>query len=94
MPPSHLQDLGEPNSIHMGLLLQLVQLPLDDILSLRFVNHNTQLGDICRLAEGALSPTVCVIDEDIKQYGPNCTTMMALFFSISVQFKAEQIKSV
>lgn len=68
LPPSHSQDLVEPNSIHMVLLLQLVQLPLDDILSLRFFNHSTQLGAVHRLAEGVLSPAVCVIDEDIKQY--------------------------
>ncbi|KAK4807441.1 hypothetical protein QYF61_001992 [Mycteria americana] len=50
----------------MGPLLQLVQVPLDGILSLRHVNHTTQLGIICKLAEDALDPTVYVVDEDIK----------------------------
>ena len=55
----------------MGSLLELVQVildMLDGIPSLRCVNRTTQLGVICKLAEGALDPTVYVIDEDIKQY--------------------------
>ncbi|GAB0180669.1 cAMP-dependent protein kinase inhibitor alpha [Grus japonensis] len=60
--------LVEPHEVHMGLLLKLVQVPLDGILSLRHVNHTTQLGVICKLAESALNPTVHVTDEDIKQY--------------------------
>ena len=52
----------------MDSLLKLVQVPLNGILSLRRVNHTTQLGVTCKLAEGALNPTVYVIDEDIKQY--------------------------
>ncbi|KAK4817045.1 hypothetical protein QYF61_026353 [Mycteria americana] len=59
--------LVEPHEVHMGPLLQLVQVPLDDILSFWRVNCTTQLGVICKLAEGALDPTVCVIDGDIKQ---------------------------
>ncbi|KAK4827897.1 hypothetical protein QYF61_022320 [Mycteria americana] len=46
----------------------LVQVPLHGIPSLRHVNRTTQLGVICRLAEGALDPTAYVIDEDTKQY--------------------------
>ncbi|KAK4827094.1 hypothetical protein QYF61_014196 [Mycteria americana] len=76
--PTQVQDLvlglAEPHEVHMGPLLQLVQVPLDGIPSLRHVNCTTQLGVVCKLAEGALDPTVCVIDEDIKhywsQYGP------------------------
>ncbi|KAK4824943.1 hypothetical protein QYF61_021631, partial [Mycteria americana] len=60
--------LVEPHEVHMGPLLELVQVPLDGILSLRHVNHTTQLGVVCKFAEGALDPTVCVIDEDINQY--------------------------
>ncbi|XP_064913828.1 translin-associated protein X isoform X3 [Columba livia] len=66
------QDLAlcfvEPHEVHTGPLLKLVQVPLDDILSLRYVNCITQLGVIHKLAEGALNPNICVIDEDIKQY--------------------------
>ncbi|KAK4825848.1 hypothetical protein QYF61_003099 [Mycteria americana] len=69
--PTQVQDLAlglvEPHEVHMGPLLQLVQVPLDGIPSLRHVNRTTQLGGVCKLAEGALDPTVHVIDEDIKQ---------------------------
>ncbi|KAK4820335.1 hypothetical protein QYF61_024873 [Mycteria americana] len=71
--PTQVQDLAlglvEPHEVHMGPLHQLVQVPLDGILSLRHVNCTTQLGVLCKLAEGALDPTVCVIDEDIKYSG-------------------------
>ncbi|KAK4812855.1 LOW QUALITY PROTEIN: hypothetical protein QYF61_022581, partial [Mycteria americana] len=60
--------LVEPHEVRMGPLLKLVQVPLDGILSLRLVNCTTQLGVICKLAEGALDPAVYVSDEDIKQY--------------------------
>ncbi|KAK4815207.1 hypothetical protein QYF61_021826 [Mycteria americana] len=50
------------------------QVPLDDSLSFWRVNCTTQLGVICKLAEGALGLTVNVIDENIEQhwsqYGP------------------------
>ncbi|KAK4823973.1 hypothetical protein QYF61_008592 [Mycteria americana] len=69
---TQVQDLAlgliEPHEVHKSPLLQLVHVPLDGILSLRRVNRTTQLGVICKLAEGALDPTVYVIDEDIKQY--------------------------
>ncbi|PKU42161.1 hypothetical protein llap_7535 [Limosa lapponica baueri] len=45
--------------------------PLNGILSLRCVNYTPQLGVICKLAGGALDPTVYVIDEDIEQYWSN-----------------------
>ncbi|KAK4822133.1 LOW QUALITY PROTEIN: hypothetical protein QYF61_010256 [Mycteria americana] len=41
----------------------LTQVPLNGIPSLRHVNCTTQLGVICKSAEGALNPTVYVIDE-------------------------------
>ncbi|KAK4823599.1 hypothetical protein QYF61_003799 [Mycteria americana] len=70
--PTQGQDpalgLVEPHEVHIVPLLQLVQVPLDGILSLRHVNRTTQLGVICKLAEGALNPAVYVIDEDTKQY--------------------------
>jgi len=46
-------SLVEPHEVHMDPLLQLVQVPLDAILSW-CVNCTTQLGVICKLAEGAL----------------------------------------
>ncbi|KAK4815543.1 hypothetical protein QYF61_003235 [Mycteria americana] len=70
--PTQVQDLAlglvEPPEVHMDPLLELVQVPLDGIPSLRSVNHTTHLGVICKLAKDALDPTVYVIDEDIKQY--------------------------
>ncbi|KAK4825246.1 hypothetical protein QYF61_025645, partial [Mycteria americana] len=70
--PTQVQDLAlglvEPHDVHTGPLFQLVQVPLDGIPSLRRVNCTTQLGVACKLAEGALDPTVYVIDGDIKQY--------------------------
>ncbi|KAK0679652.1 MA2A1 mannosidase, partial [Pygoscelis papua] len=70
--PTEVQDpalgLVKPHEVHTGPLLELVQVPLDGIPSLWHVNRSTQLGVNCKLAEGALNPTVYVIDEDIKQY--------------------------
>lgn len=42
--------------IPMGLFLELVHVPLDDIPPFRHVSHTTQLSFIYRLAEGALIP--------------------------------------
>jgi len=57
-----VHDLGlglvEPHEAHTGPLLELVQVPLDGISSLRRIDSTTQLGIICKLAEGALDPTV------------------------------------
>jgi len=47
-------DLVEPHEVHTGPLLQLFQILLDGILSFWCVNCTTQLGVICKLAEGAL----------------------------------------
>ncbi|KAF4803594.1 hypothetical protein TURU_014878 [Turdus rufiventris] len=44
------------------------KVPLDGTLSFKGINCTTQLGVICKLAEGAFDPAVHVIDEDIKQY--------------------------
>ncbi|KAK4831745.1 hypothetical protein QYF61_018943 [Mycteria americana] len=50
--------LVESHEVHAGPILQLVQVPLDGIPSLRCVNCTTQLGVICKLAEGALDLAV------------------------------------
>jgi len=48
--PTRVQDpalgLVKPHEVHMGPLLELVQIPLDGILSLRCVSHTTELGVI------------------------------------------------
>ncbi|KAK4821583.1 hypothetical protein QYF61_024442 [Mycteria americana] len=53
--PIQVQDpalgLVEPLEFHTGPLLQLVQVPLDDIPSLRHVNRTTQFDVVCKLAE-------------------------------------------
>ena len=54
--------------VHMGQLLQPVQVPLNGISSFYCINHTTQLGVICKLAKGVLNPIVYVVDKDIKQY--------------------------
>ena len=64
----HALGLVEPHDVHMGPLLELVQVPLDGIPSFWCVSCSTQLGIICKLAEGALSVTVYVIDENVKQH--------------------------
>ncbi|KAK4823355.1 hypothetical protein QYF61_001703 [Mycteria americana] len=60
------QDLAlglvEPHEVHTGPVLKSVQVPLDGIPSLRCVNRTTQLGVICKLAEGALDPTVYTLE--------------------------------
>ncbi|KAK4821646.1 hypothetical protein QYF61_026507 [Mycteria americana] len=70
--PTQVQDpalgLVEPHEVHTGPLLQLVQVPLDDIPSFWRVRCTTQLGVICKLAEGALDLAVNVIDENIEQH--------------------------
>ncbi|KAK4805320.1 hypothetical protein QYF61_018183 [Mycteria americana] len=67
---TRVQDLAhglvELQEIHMGLLLKPVKVPLDGIPSLKHINCTTQLGVFCKLAEGALNPTVYAIDENIK----------------------------
>ena len=69
---THVQDLAlslvEAHELHTGPFLNLVQVPLDGIPSLRHVNRTTQLGVICRVAESTLDPTVSIISEDVKQY--------------------------
>jgi len=69
--PTQVQDLAlglvEPHEVHMGPPLRLVQVSLDDIPSFWCVNCTTQLGVICKLAEGALDHAVYVLDENVKQ---------------------------
>jgi len=67
---THVQHLAlglvELHEVHTGPLLKLIQFLLDGIPALQNVDHTTQLGVIYKLAEGALDPTVYVIEEDIK----------------------------
>ncbi|KAK4813810.1 hypothetical protein QYF61_026414, partial [Mycteria americana] len=84
--PTQVQNVAlglvEPHEVHTGPLLELVQVPLDGILSLRRVNCTTQLGVVSKLAEGALNLTVNVIDENIGQHWSHPPIK-----SISLQFR-------
>jgi len=51
----------------MGPLLPPVQVSLDAFLSFQYINCTTQLGVVCKLAEGALSAIICVADEDVEE---------------------------
>jgi len=61
LAPTHMQDLalglGQPREVHTGPILQLVQVSLDGIPPFRCANCTTQLGVVCKLAEGALNLT-------------------------------------
>jgi len=52
----------------MGPLLQPDQLPLDGFPALQCINCTTQLGVVCKLAEGSLDSIVYVIDEDVEEH--------------------------
>ncbi len=64
-----MQDLAlglvEFHEVGMGPPLKPAQV-LDSILSLQCANCTIQLGVICKLAEGALDPSVHVTYKDVK----------------------------
>jgi len=62
--------LVEPHKVHRGLLLELVHVPLNGILSLIRINCTSHLGVICKLAEGALNPTMLLM-KILNCTGPN-----------------------
>ena len=67
--PNKVQDpafgLVEHHKVHTGPPLQLLQVPLHGIPSFWCVNCIAQFGTSCKVLEGALNPTPCVINEDI-----------------------------
>ncbi|KAK4807192.1 hypothetical protein QYF61_024312 [Mycteria americana] len=71
---AQVQDLAlglvKPHTIDLGPSIQPVQVPLQSLPPLKQINTPTQLGVICKLAEGALDPFVQIIDKDIKQNWP------------------------
>jgi len=71
---TEVQDLAlglvEPHEVHIGPLLELVQVLLNGILSFRRVHCTTHLGVICKLAEGALNPTMLLM-KILNSTGPN-----------------------
>ncbi|KAJ7426861.1 hypothetical protein WISP_11805 [Willisornis vidua] len=68
----HMQHLAlslvKPHEILMHPLPQLVQIPLNGILSFRCVNSTAQLDVICRFSRGALYPFIYVLNEDVKHW--------------------------
>ena len=52
----------------IGLLLKPNPVPLDEIPSFYSINCTTQLGVICKLAEGVLNAIVYVIDKDAEEH--------------------------
>ncbi|KAK4816205.1 hypothetical protein QYF61_012670 [Mycteria americana] len=60
--------LAELHEVRMGPFLKPVKVRLDGIPSNKRINCTTQLGVICKFAEGALNPTIYVINEEIKYY--------------------------
>ncbi|KAK4817028.1 hypothetical protein QYF61_026034 [Mycteria americana] len=84
------RGLAELHKIQMGPLLDLVQVPLDGIQSLRRVNRTTQLGVICKFAEGALGPTVSLM-KILNSTGPNIEPLTTiLWMRPSSQFLVHQ----
>ncbi|KAK4829094.1 hypothetical protein QYF61_002045 [Mycteria americana] len=59
-------SLVEPHTIDLGPSIQ----PVQSLPTLKQINTPTQLGVICKLAEGALDPFVQITDKDIKQNWP------------------------
>ena len=62
--------LVEPHAAGMVPPLQVIQVPLDAIPSLRRVDCSTQLGVTGKLAEGALDPAVSLM-KMLNSTGPS-----------------------
>jgi len=60
-------DLVESHAVGLGPSLQSVQILLQSLPTLEQIDTPIQLGVICRLTEGALSPLIQIIDKDITQ---------------------------
>ncbi|KAK4831631.1 hypothetical protein QYF61_018571 [Mycteria americana] len=71
---AQVQDLAlglvKPHTIDLGPSIQPVQVPLQSLPPLKQINTPTQLGVVCKLAEGALDPLIQIIDKDVKQNWP------------------------
>ena len=52
----------------MGPPFEFIKVPMSGMSSFCSINHATQLGVTSKLTEGALSPIICVTDEDVKEY--------------------------
>ena len=57
--------LVEPHTIGLSPWIQPVQIPLQSLPAIQHL-HSTELGAICKLAEGALNPLTQIINKDKK----------------------------
>ncbi|KAK4831047.1 hypothetical protein QYF61_014979 [Mycteria americana] len=71
---AQVQDLAlglvKPHTIDLSPSLQPVQIPLQNLPTLKQINTPAQLGVICKLTEGALDPLIQIIGKVIKQNWP------------------------
>lgn len=70
--PSQLQEFALPfvefYKICLRPILQNFKVPLDFSTTLWWTNHLPPFCMICKLAEDAVSPSIRVINEEVKQY--------------------------
>lgn len=59
-------SLVELHGVHMGPTLQFVKVPLDGIPSQQCINCTIQFGFIHKFADSTLSPTIYLINEDMR----------------------------
>jgi len=52
--------------IGLSPLIQSVQIPLQNLPTLKQIVTPTQLGVICKRTEGALDPLIQITDKDVK----------------------------
>ena len=92
--PTWVQDLAlgpvELNEVGMGTPLKPVQVPLDGTPYLWYTNCTTQLGVICKVAEGVLDSTVHVTYKDVNKTSPN-TDPRGITVVISLHLDTEQL---
>jgi len=62
--------LVEPHTTGLGPLIQSVQIPLQSLPTLKQMDTPAQLGVVCKLTEGTLSPLIQVIDEALNKTRP------------------------
>ncbi|CAN0139208.1 unnamed protein product, partial [Bubo scandiacus] len=70
----HMAHMGQPGNQSQSAWVyerQPVKVPLDGILSLKYIKCTTQLGVICKFAKGALKPTVSSPSKMLNSAGPN-----------------------
>ncbi|TRZ22684.1 hypothetical protein HGM15179_004392 [Zosterops borbonicus] len=60
-------DLVKPCITVLGPSIQLVQVPLQGPPTLQQIDTRSQLGVICKFADGGLDPLIQIISKDIKQ---------------------------